>query len=41
MEEKLLKLLRDDDVITEEQYQQVVEESERTGHQCEDINTCR
>lgn len=37
MEEKLLKMLHEDQVITEEQYQRVLDEHERTGHHCEAI----
>lgn len=35
MEEKLLKLLHEDQIITQDQYQQVVDECERTGHRPE------
>jgi len=37
MEEKLLKLLHKDQVITHDQYQRAVEESERTGHRYEAV----
>ncbi len=37
MEEKLLKLLHEDQVITQDQYQRAVEESERTGHRYEAV----